>query len=287
MARFGEKRDMSLRLPKPGMFSAVNRADIRSDGGVRGADIVDAARPYAPAGVAAPSPSLMRPTASSRRSAEEPAAREPVRNITRRHSASFGAPTGWRGGWNQRHNAWQEPANFGTPAGRAATRAAGASPRARSVEPRGAKPLVRSASEVRSAPRAARINGGKALVDKQRRDAAFYHEHTVAVRRAHAALVGRSAELDRDVAAAPRKLAQLQAVLDLLVEKQAGPPPPPPLGEAQAGPPPPPPPPPPDEAAELDDFAGDAPYGDESAAHRGPSLLLESAARRGAHGRYG
>ena len=93
-------------------------------------------------------------------------------------------------------------------------------------------------------------------------------------------------EAVRDVTAATRKLAQLQAVLDLLVEKQARAPPPP-----RPHPPPPPPDGAADEAAELDEFAGgaswpafDGSYGGESAARRGPSLLLESAARRGPQG---
>ena len=37
MPKFGEKRDVSLRLPQPGQFSAVSRADLVSDAGVRAA----------------------------------------------------------------------------------------------------------------------------------------------------------------------------------------------------------------------------------------------------------
>ena len=85
MSKFGEKRDVSLRLPQPGRFSAVSCADIVSDAGVRAADIIDAARPQASSGGgAAPSPSLMRSTASSRRAAEDPGHRAAARALVAR-----------------------------------------------------------------------------------------------------------------------------------------------------------------------------------------------------------
>ena len=232
----------SLRLPNPAVLGGQPRGHP-SDAGVRG-PTSSTRRAHASSASAR---RRCRPGSTAK--AAPPAEDRLARDRARHHALALvlvRAPTGGGAAASGERVARTRPLHARRARGDARRRRDGA--RARSS--RGGPPV--GARARRSAPRAARISGGNALAPSSARRRAYRDTPSV---RAHAALAGRSAELERD--ARPRRVScAAAAVLDLLAEKQAGPPPPPPPVRrggrpslpAAGG-----------HVARVDEFAGDAP----------------------------